>query len=195
MLFAANTRAIIDDFKANMQKSFDVKFYGSLQPFIRWRITCTFHGILVDLKADSQRSLARFALHKCNAVRTPLASKADLSPRYANEVPLNKQNLHNFHSSIGSLNYLACFTRPDLSVSVPGLGRSLHSPSWCHLLHAKRLLRYMAGTLHIELYFSFHSAISSYSFQERVDAEWNADEETRRSTTGFIISISSSPVL
>ena len=39
LTMATNSRDMLDEFKANMSKAFDVKFFGELKTFLGWEIT------------------------------------------------------------------------------------------------------------------------------------------------------------
>lgn len=52
-----------------------------------------------------------------------------------------------YHSMVGALQYLT-FTRPNLAFSVHQLCQFMASPTTTHLKAAKRVLRYIRGTLH-----------------------------------------------
>jgi hypothetical protein len=51
-----------------------------------------------------------------------------------------------FRSIVGSLNYLAVYTRPDLSYVISELRRFMQSPTEDHMKVAKHALRYLQGT-------------------------------------------------
>lgn len=48
LMFAANNQFILECFKTYLSTQFDVKMYGTLKSFIRWRITCNNRGIKTD---------------------------------------------------------------------------------------------------------------------------------------------------
>lgn len=61
--------------------------------------------------------------------------------------------LLNFRNLVGGLNYLS-HTRPDIAFSVSLISRFMHSPSKQHLGAAKRILRYVAGIISYEIWYS-----------------------------------------
>ena len=183
----------MNQFKANLQASFEVKLYGTLESFIRWSITRTSAGIKVDQCAYIDRLLLRFGMDKCNPVTKPLGGNAQLRPRSSDEEPLNAKDHHLYRAIIGGLSYLATCTRPDISFTVSALARYLHDPSYYHLSHAKRVLRYVAGTKRYGLFFPARP-MTSLSLDASVDSDWGADVETRRSTTGFVVTVNGAPV-
>ena len=60
-------------------------------------------------------------------------------------------------------------------------------PTTSHLEAAKRVLRYVRGILH----FGIHLAPSPLTFS---DADWAGDPTDRKSTTGILVFLSSSPI-
>ena len=94
---------------------------------------------------------------------------------------------------IGGLSYLATCTRPDLTFTVSALARYLHDPSYYHLCHAKRVMRYVAGTKNYGIFYPARP-LTSLTMDASVDSDWGADVETRRSVTGFVVTINGSPI-
>jgi len=88
-----------------------------------------------------------------------------------------------YHAMIGSLTYAMTAIRPDLSAAVGMLSQFMSNPSHEHMLAAKRVLRYVKGTLDYGLRFESRrgSELVGYS-----DADWAGDLVTRRSTSGYV---------
>ncbi|BBN67810.1 hypothetical protein Prudu_192S000300, partial [Prunus dulcis] len=74
-----------------------------------------------------------------------------------------------YSSIVGALQYLT-FTRPDIALSV---NHVVHNPMESHVVAVKRILRYL----------------KAYS-----DADWAGDPNDRRSVSGFIVYLGSSPI-
>ena len=85
----------------------------------------------------------------------------------------------------GSLLYLSVCTRPDIAQAVGVLTRHMSRPSMEHWTAAKGVLRYIAGTLHHGVQFGKGSAI----IEGYCDADYAADIDTRRSTTGWVFTM------
>jgi hypothetical protein len=60
----------------------------------------------------------------------------------------------NYQSLVGSLNWLAHTTRPDLSTVVSLLAQHQSNPSSGHLTAARYVVRYLANTKHPCIYFT-----------------------------------------
>jgi hypothetical protein len=88
-----------------------------------------------------------------------------------------------YRKAVGSLNHLATYTRPDLSYVISCLSRHLENPGTQHEAAAKRVLRYLKGTLDLGLTFKHRldePIVFGYS-----DSDWAGDTETRKSTSGY----------
>ena len=92
---------------------------------------------------------------------------------------------------VGSITYLAICTRPDLAYCAMALGQHNASPTRAHLVVAKGVLRYLAGTVHFGLTFSVHNEHIPPSIQPYTlacglsDADWASDENDRKSISGY----------
>jgi hypothetical protein len=80
--------------------------------------------------------------------------------------------------------YLMVGTRPDLALSVSELSKYMEHPTKEHWLAAKRVLRYLKGTMHLGLKFDGNEPLTPIAF---ADADYANESETRRSTTGYVI--------
>uniref|UniRef100_A0A2N9F7W8 Integrase catalytic domain-containing protein n=1 Tax=Fagus sylvatica TaxID=28930 RepID=A0A2N9F7W8_FAGSY len=96
---------------------------------------------------------------------------------------------HAYRSLVGALNYLS-FTRPDLSFAVHQMCQYIASPTSVHLITAKRILRYLKGTLHLGLSFR-PGPLKLYAF---TDADWAGDLDDRRSTSGLLVYLGPNPI-
>ena len=88
-----------------------------------------------------------------------------------------------YQSLVGSLLYLAVNARPDIAVSTAILGRKFKDPTEKDWTAAKRVLRYLKGTIAYKLCLgqSCDDKLVGYS-----DADWAGDQESRKSTSGNV---------
>jgi hypothetical protein len=83
---------------------------------------------------------------------------------------------------VGALQYCT-LTRPEIAYSVNQLCQHMHAPSSTHWIAAKRVLRYLQGTLDHGLYYT-KSNLQVNSF---CDSDWAGCPDDKRSTTGFAV--------
>ncbi|RLM98852.1 hypothetical protein C2845_PM06G26760 [Panicum miliaceum] len=93
-----------------------------------------------------------------------------------------------YRSIVGSLRYLMN-SRPDLAYSVGYLSRFMESPTAEHMVAIKRVLRYIAGTLHYGCYYQREKEAQLTGFS---DSDLAGDLDTRKSTTGVLFFLGSS---
>ena len=115
----------------------------------------------------------------CNLVNTPMECGLKLSK----EDGERKIDPTKFRSLIGSLRYLTC-TRLDIQFSVGLVSRFMENPSEEHMKVAKRILRYLKGTLD---YGIFYTSSKEACLKGYCDSDYAGDIDDRKSTAGFII--------
>lgn len=135
-------------------------------------------------------------MDECNSHLTPY--KAGTKLFKDGGVPLSPSDTALFRSLVGCLQYLT-FTRPDIAYSVNSVCQFLHSPTEDHMLAAKRILRYVKGSMDNGILFrrgvslpspgTFHVDLQAYC-----DADWAGDPNDRKSTTGFVILLNAAPI-
>jgi hypothetical protein len=96
-------------------------------------------------------------------------------------------------SAVGSVMYLAMMTRPDIAEPASVLARFNSNPGMTHWKAVKHLLRYLAGTLNMELELGpdpdCDELIRAYA-----DADHGGNKDNGKSTTGYIIKVGSGAV-
>ncbi|XP_067933781.1 uncharacterized protein [Watersipora subatra] len=81
-------------------------------------------------------------------------------------------------------------TQPDICWTVSKLSQYLNNPRKPQLEALKRLFQYIQATKHYKLTFTqSHGNLTGYC-----DSEWAGDEESRRSTTGYMFTLGSAPI-
>ena len=133
--------------------------------------------------------LKRFGMEQCKPVSTPLEPG-----KHFQELPddENPTNINEYQKLIGCLTYVATATRPDLASAVGILSKYMSRPSDEHWKGAKRVLRYIKGTINYGLVFDGRS--TRCSLIGYLDADWANDVDTRRSTSGYVFQINGSTV-
>ncbi len=123
LAFASNSNQLLQKLKTHLSTNYDMKIFGKLTSFIRWKISQKLDGIVVNQEGCSESMLKNYGMESANYVTTPLPKDADLSPARENEELFNTAEHKKYSSLTGSLLYLAVCTRPDISFPVSVLAR------------------------------------------------------------------------
>ncbi|MBW0473356.1 hypothetical protein O181_013071 [Austropuccinia psidii MF-1] len=97
-----------------------------------------------------------------------------------------------FQRAIGSLNYLAQHTRPDILFTVNSLSRYATHPTDKHWTALKHLLRYLKGSSNLCLH--YFNGESQGGLVGWADADYANDRSDRKSISGNLITYHGNPV-
>jgi hypothetical protein len=93
-----------------------------------------------------------------------------------------------FMSLVGSLRYLTC-TRPGILYGVGLVSCYMGSPTMTHFKAAKRIIRYVKGTIDFGLLYQSSNEFKLIGYS---DNDWGGDVDDRKSTTGFVFYLGNS---
>eukprot|EP00253_Pinus_taeda_P022241 PITA_22241 len=91
---------------------------------------------------------------------------------------------------VGKFLYLT-HTRPDLSFAVGLVARFLQNPRESHWKAAKRILRYVRGTIQFGIHYSAKATPLLVGF---TDSDWAGAPDDRKSTAGYVFTLGSGPI-
>jgi transposase InsO family protein len=174
-----NTSAI-DALRAGLKTKFALREF-SAQTFLGLQIERNPPENLLRLhqRPYAERILEELGFRDSKPVPTPMLEQS-LLPHEGN---IDKTLQKWYRKVVGSLNHLATYTRPDLGYAISCLSRHLQNPSKHHEAAAKRVLRYVNGTLGYGLTLQFRrNEPIAFGYS---DSDWAGDAETRRSTSGY----------
>ena len=179
----------IEEFKKLLMKEFEMTNLGRLKYFLGMEFVETEQGLILNQKKYTSEILARFDMEECNTAITPAEGKFTDAAEGEGEKSVDGTL---YKQVIGTLRYL-CNSRPDICFAVRVLSRFMQKPHKKHLLAAKRVMRYIKGTLDFRILFPKPSQVQNrlicYS-----DADWCGDGTNRRSTTGCIFLFMGAPI-
>ena len=145
---------------AELQKSLDIINMGpaSLYPGNHMSRDRTHRKLWLSQKSYCLDLLRTWNLSNCAPAFTLLSTKLYLLEPMPNALPdIKDDNVKPLYQKlVGSLIYLAICTRPDISYAAMALGQFNANPTRAHLVAAKRVLRYLAGTVDLALKFNFN---------------------------------------
>ena len=177
LIFTGNDPMMFDEFKRSMIKEFEMTDIGLMSHFLGIEVKQSEDGIFISQSGYAKEVLKKFKMDSCNPVNTPVEiglelrksiSGGNVDPTY-------------FKSLVGSLRYLTC-TRPDILYGVGLVSRYMETPDQTHLNAAKRILRYIRGTLNDGL---FYSCTNDFRLVGYSDSDWGRDLDERKSTSGY----------
>jgi hypothetical protein len=178
LIFTGNDLKLCAEFKASMQSEFDMTDLGRMKYFLGVEIHQTEAGIFLCQGKYASEILARFGMGSCNAVNNPMVPGTKLSSQEKGE----EIDRTEYKQLIGSLIYITT-TRPDIMYAVSFLSRFMAAPKEGHLLAAKRILRYLKGTMNFGI---FYKRSSDNTLKGYTDSDFAGDLDGGKSTSGYV---------
>ena len=149
LIITGSSEEQINKFKAEMMGTFEMTDLGLLNSYLGMEIRQSTDIIFLSQRAYLNHILKVFKMNDCNAIKTPM----EVHLKLQRETEGKQVNSTNFRSLIGSLWYLMN-TRTGLTYSVSYLTRFIDKPSSEHLPVARRILRYLKGTMNYGLLYN-----------------------------------------
>jgi hypothetical protein len=176
MIYTRNLE--LTNFKHAMQSEFDMTDLGIMKCFLGIGVDQSTKGIFVCQQKYAADIIKRFRMEECNPAETPIPLGTKLSKN--DEGPTMDSTL--YKSLVGSLLYLPA-TRPDIMYAANLVSRFMESPKDSHWKMAKRILRYVAGTLNFILWYtkSDSNQLSGYT-----DSDFAGSLDDRKNTSGHV---------
>jgi hypothetical protein len=169
-----------------LSEEFELKNFGKLRSFIGIEVNYLNDKILLTQGAYIRSLLDRFGMSNCKTCDTPAASNS--STNFNDDRPCDGP----YRELIGALLYLSA-TRPDISAAVSELSSHLEHPTNTHWQAAKRVLRYLAGTVDSGVAYNYTNTkqLTLLAFS---DSDWATCHKTRKSRTGYVVYTNAGPI-
>ncbi|KAG7544127.1 GAG-pre-integrase domain [Arabidopsis thaliana x Arabidopsis arenosa] len=177
LIFTGNDEEMLAKFKSSMMEEFDMTDLGRMKYFLGVEVIQDAEGIFIHQKKYAGEILERFNLQCGNEVKNPMVPGTRLSKGGDG----NKVDPTLYKQLIGSLMYITS-TRPDLMYVVCLLSRYMADPYDQHLQAAKRVLRYIKGTLGFGVFYK-RGVVGDLTVY--TDSDYAGDIDDRRSTSGY----------
>ncbi|XP_016185969.1 uncharacterized protein LOC107627658 [Arachis ipaensis] len=156
---------------------------GLMSYFLGIKVLRKDDEIFISQMKYANDILKKFQMEHSKPVLTPVEEKFKL----LGEDKGRTVNPTYYKILIGSLRYLTA-TRPDIVFGVRLLSRFMEEPCTNHLQTAKRILRYIKGTLNDGIYYQNTNEINLVGY---TNSDWAEDIETRKSISGFVFHLGS----
>lgn len=186
LIFTGNDEEMLRKFKSSMKDEFEMTDLGRMKFFLGVEVMQDEDGIFIHQKKYAGEILERFNLQNGNDVKNPIVPGMKLSK----EGDENRVDCTLYKQLIGSLMYITT-TRPDLMFVVCLLSRYMSDPREEHMQAAKRVMRYIKGTLGFGV---FYKRRMSGELTVYTDSDYAGDVDSRRSTSGYAFLLSGGAV-
>ncbi|KAG6506237.1 hypothetical protein ZIOFF_031559 [Zingiber officinale] len=174
---------MVEDFKLAMMKKFEMSDLGLMRYFLGFQVKQSSGEIFISQEKYVEDLLKKFQMLSCKPVPTPMALNEKLQQEDDSEMADEKL----YRSLVGSLIYLTN-TRPDIVQPVSVLSRFMSKPSKVHYAAAKRVLRFLQGTMKHGLRYVKELNNDLVGF---TDSDWAGSLEDRRSTSAYLFCLGS----
>ncbi|KAK3006344.1 hypothetical protein RJ639_017493 [Escallonia herrerae] len=186
MIITGDDNVGISCLRNDLSILFEMKILGEIGCFLGLEVQKLEDGYFVSQKGYAQSLLERFNMGESKSMSTPMEPNMKLKK---DEGKLLEEG-RKFRQLVGSLIYLT-ITRPEIAYSVGVVSQFMDKPQISHLNAAKRILRYVKGTLEYGLRYKKSDSFILSGF---VDADWAGDVNDRRSTTGYCFDTGSAAI-
>ncbi|CAH9120743.1 unnamed protein product [Cuscuta epithymum] len=194
MLIVGKNASRINMLNQELNKCFAMKDLGPTKQILGVKITRDRKERKLWLSQESYilKVLQRFRMDNAKSVSTPLASHFKLSVQQCPSTKDEKKEMDRVPcaSAVGSLMYAMVCTRPDISHAVGVVSRFLSNPGREHWEAVKWILRYLRGSSSLRLCFGNEK----YVLEGYTDSDMAGDIDSRKSTSGYLITFAGGAV-
>lgn len=142
IIITGSDSTVVSTIISQLSTTFEVKDLGPLRYFLGLQIDYKNAGFFVHQSKYITDLLTKFKMSDCKAASTPIA----ISPVLSTSCSDSLADPTPYRSLVSALQY-ATFNRPDITFAVNRVCQFMHNPSSAHLVVAKRILRYLKGSL------------------------------------------------
>lgn len=183
LIFSRN-QSVINSVKNEINNEFEIDDIGAVKRVIGMNVSCSDKKITINQRSAIEDLLKSSGMEACKSVKSPMEPGLKLEKcDNKNCSSADRVNGTEYRSVIGSLNYIASTTRPDLTFSVSFLSQYNLCPHKEHMAAVKRVLRYLNGTKTCGIEY----AADEPSLVAFADADWAGCKLDRRSYTGYVV--------
>ena len=183
LLMTGRSKELIEEFKGGMKEAFEMTDLGKMSFFLGMQVQQDRGEVFVSQEKYAKEILRKFKMEECKPIATPMNQKE----KFSNEDGADKVDEKLYKSLIGCLMYLTA-TRPNITYAVSLLSRYMHCASEIHFKAAKRILRYIKGTIGYGVKFQPVKDFSLYGYS---DSDWAGSNDDMKSTSGYCFTFGS----
>ncbi|KAA3468613.1 laccase-2-like [Gossypium australe] len=180
LLVTRGDNNVLSDFKVKMKEMFEMSNLGLMTYFLGMEVYQAERRIFLSQQTFAMKILSKFSMESYKPISTPMAIGMKLSSQRAYE----QVSKPSYRSLVGCL-----FTRPDIMFAVSMLSRFMHCCNEQHLQAAKRVLRYIKGTLSYRV---LYNKAENLRLKGYTDSDWASSSDDMKSTSGYAFTLGSS---
>ena len=171
----------INDVKRKLKSEFKISDLGELKYFLGIKIVKKENKVCLSQRKYLLDVLKKFGMSTCKLLQISL----DVNVKFTYYDGEKIEDSQLYRSIIGSLIY-ATITRSDIVHVVGVLSQFMQEPTVNHLKAARRILRYIKGTINYGLIYDNDVNLDPKGY---CDAEWAVSPNDRRSISGYVFMI------
>ncbi|CAJ2637748.1 unnamed protein product [Trifolium pratense] len=171
LLITGSRIAEIAKVKDKLKSEFEMSDLGELSFFLGMEFMRRGDGIVMHQQKYIGELLEKFEMESCN----PLSNPSETNTKIDECSDEEKVDPTVFRQIVGSL-------------------RFMHDPRKSHMIAAKRILRYLKGTLEIGLLFPIGTNSAGSTLIGYSDSDWCGDITDRRSTSGYVFKFNNAAI-
>ncbi|KAE9323261.1 hypothetical protein PF008_g17414 [Phytophthora fragariae] len=196
MLIVSRQKTVIASVKAGIAEKFRIKDLGRARFILGIEIDYDMERrtLGISQKAYTESIIKKYGQENAKPCLTPLEPGVQLTKADEPQTEEDKAKMKSkpYRSLVGNLMYLACGTRPDVSVAVAKLSRFLENPGEKHWDAGIKVVRYLLKTKDVRIVYDglLGTQLEAYS-----DADWAGNRDDRRSVSGMLLMLCGAPVV
>ncbi|GKU96667.1 hypothetical protein SLEP1_g9878 [Rubroshorea leprosula] len=186
LIYTSNSSFLLKEFRRMMVNEFDMTDLGLMRYFLGLEVVQNGEGIFISQEKYGKDLLKKCIMEDCNSVGTPMVSNQKFNLDDGEE----KVDAHAYRSLIGSPLYLTN-SKPDIAFATSVLSRFMQSPSKTHYGAARRILRYLKGTISFGILYAKNDQFNLFGYS---NSDWAGCVDDRRSTSGYAFFLGSDAI-
>jgi hypothetical protein len=176
------------EFNAAFDRKFGTNDMGRVSNILQMGVTWTADSASMSQERQIVELAREYGVLDSAPVFTPMEPGLQLSP-----APLPETHFP-FRQLLGSLLWIARCTRPDITFATVYMSHFCAAYSSTHFGALKRVLKYLYHTRSVKLVIRQPRSDGPIPVSVWSDADWASDKATRRSVSGYLVTIGKSPV-
>ena len=168
-----------------LESHFKTSDLGAVELYLGIQIERTEDTIMLHQSTYVARILERFGMSA--AKPGPVPAVCQLPVQLAHDASgENFDKSVPYREAVGSLWYAANCTRPDITFATNAVAQYSQSYGTVQWTAVKRIFRYLCGTVNRGIVFTKSKGLQIVTY---CDSDWGNDPDTRRSKTGYVVTV------